>query len=65
MLANDDDGVIPTYVYENVEVRKTGRRAERKLKSGKVDVVIEITPMDTIVGTWKKWVIEDTLFEVL
>lgn len=60
----DNDGVVETYVFENVEVRKTGRRAQRKLRSGKVDEVIEITPMESIVGTWKKWVVEDTLFEV-
>lgn len=64
MLDSDDDGVIATYVYENIEVRKTGRKAERKLKSGKVDVVIEITPMDQTIGSWKKWVVEDALFEV-
>lgn len=60
----DEDGVISTYVYENVEVRKTGRKAERKLKSGKNDTVVEITPVDSITGSWRKWVSEDILFEV-
>lgn len=63
-MQSDSDGVIETFVYENIEVRKTGRRAERPLKSGKVDVVIEITPMDQVAGTWKKWVNEDALFRV-
>lgn len=54
-----------TYVYENVEIVKTGRSAERKLKSGKVDQLVEITPQDSSVGSWKKWVREDELFEVI
>lgn len=58
------DSASATYVYEQVEVRKTGRKAERKLKSGRVDSVIEITPTDSTYGTWKKWVTEETLFEV-
>lgn len=53
-----------TYVYENVEVRKTGRTAERPLKSGKVDVLFEITPVDEIIGRWKRWVRDAELFEV-
>lgn len=53
-----------TYVYENTEVRKTGRVAEKKLKSGSVDKLVEITPIDSMVGSWKKWVREAELFEV-
>ena len=53
-----------TYVFENVEVRKTGRKAEHKLRSGKVDELVEVTPVDSITGSWKKWVREDILFEV-
>ncbi len=53
-----------TYVYENTEVRKTGREAEKKLKSGSVDKLVEITPIDSMVGSWKKWVREAELFEV-
>lgn len=44
------------YVYYNVEVVLTGKRAERKLSSGKVDVLHEITPADSSIGSWKKWV---------
>lgn len=53
-----------TYVLDNVEVRKTGRTAERKLKSGKVDHLLEVTPVNEHVGSWKKWVREEELFEV-
>ena len=53
-----------TYVYDNVEVTKTGRTANKELRSGKVDELIEITPKDTIVGAWKKWVREADLFLV-
>jgi hypothetical protein len=52
------------YVYENNEVKLTGRTASKPLRSGKVDEVVEVTPVDTIVGTWKKWVRMAELFEV-
>jgi len=54
----------PTYVFENVEVKMTGRKASNKLRSGKVDELVEITPTDSIVGSWKKWAREDVLFKV-
>lgn len=53
-----------TYVHENVEVRKTGRTAQNTLRSGKIDEVVEITPVDSTVGSWKKWVRPDQLFVV-
>jgi hypothetical protein len=53
-----------TFVFENVEVKKTGRKATNKLRSGKVDELIEVTPTESSVGSWKKWVREDTLFKV-
>lgn len=53
-----------TYVFENTEVKLTGRVARNTLRSGKIDEVCEITPVETIVGTWKKWVRLDQLFEV-
>ena len=56
--------LVQTYVYENVEVKKTGRMAQKTLKSGSIDQLVEITPVDTIVGSWKKWVRDAELFEV-
>ena len=55
---------VQTYVYENVEVKKTGRTAQKTLKSGSVDQLVEITPVDPMVGSWKKWVRDAELFEV-
>jgi len=55
---------MTTYVFDNVEVKKTGRNAQRKLKSGKVEELFEITPVNENVGTWKKWVHEAELFAV-
>lgn len=55
---------MSSYVFDNVEVKKTGRTASKKLKSGKVDELFEITPVDEAVGRWKKWVRDAELFEV-
>ncbi len=55
---------MTTYVLDNVEVEKTGREATRTLKSNKVDALVEVTPVDRNVGSWKKWVREVELFEV-
>lgn len=52
------------FVYENVEVKLTGRTAKRSLRSGKTDVIYEVTPASTQNGTWKKWVRLQELFEV-
>lgn len=54
-----------SYVHEGIEVVKTFKKAERKLKSGKVDQVVEVTPKEPQLGSWKKWVREDELFIVL
>lgn len=59
------NGFDKTFVYDNIEIRKTGRKAERKLTSGKVDLLLEITPADPMSGSWKKWVREADLFEVV
>ena len=53
------------YVYENIEVKKTGRTASRTIgTSTKIQVVVEITPTDEDDGTWKKWVNPDQLFVI-
>lgn len=51
-----------TYVLGDVEVKKTGRTATKTLPSGKVLIMEEITPVDEIVGRWKKWVDPTQLF---
>lgn len=55
---------MTTYVYENVEVKLTGRTATRKTPSGKLDALHEITPADSITGQWKRWVRMLDLYEI-
>ena len=53
-----------TYVYDGTEVKKTGRIAHKKLTSGKVIILSEITPVHQLSGTWLKWVQDDQLFQI-
>jgi hypothetical protein len=53
-----------SYVYDNTEVRKTGRKAEKTLTSGKKDIQFEVTPKNQVNGVWKKWVRDSDLYEV-
>ena len=52
------------YVYDNIEVKCTGKTASRKLRSGKDEVIHEVTPVSQQIGSWRKWVALDTLFVV-
>lgn len=54
-----------TYVLDDTEVQKTGRTAERALRSGKVDVLVEVTPVSKQVGSWHRWVRDRDLFTVI
>ena len=55
----------PTYVHGEIEVKKTGRTAEKAVPGGRQKMVLaEITPADPNDGTWKKWVNPTTLFEI-
>lgn len=56
------DQIEQTFVYEDLEVRKTGRVAKKTLTSGKVQILEEITPTNSLAGSWKKWVNPDQLF---
>lgn len=53
-----------TFVHGDIEVKKTGRVAERSLPGGKSAVLVEITPANDYDGTWKKWVNPSTLFTI-
>jgi hypothetical protein len=55
---------MTTYIFENVEVKLTGREASRALPSGKLDILVEITPVLATIGTWKKWVRMQQMFFV-
>lgn len=53
-----------SFVYENTEVKKTGRQAKRALASNKEETLVEITPVHDRDGSWYKWVPLRVLFVV-
>jgi hypothetical protein len=53
-----------TFVFGDIEVKKTGRQAEKPAPGGKKMIVVEVTPVNDYDGTWKKWVRPDTLFHI-
>lgn len=57
---------IETFVFEGVEVKKTGRKAKREVPRPKGEpiafYIFEITPID---GTgWLKWVKNEELYMI-
>lgn len=56
-----------SFVYEGIEVKKTGRIAKKSIKRLNRNAtefqLVEITPCDTI-NTWLKWVREDDLYTI-
>lgn len=60
-----DNENIKTYVLDGVEVTPTGKTAMRKTRSGKEDLIHEVTPKESISGIWKKWVSLASLYEVV
>lgn len=54
----------PTFVYDQVEVKKTGRKAVRPAvnKTNCAVTLYEITPVHEYDGLWKKWVVDNALF---
>ncbi len=63
-----------TYIYDNTEVVKTGRKAqkakEQKQKRSArtpshTDILFEITPADSENGSWKKWVRQEDLYTII
>jgi hypothetical protein len=57
-----------TFVFDGTEVKKTGRKAHKKVPvvGGKERILelIEITPFDSEAAEWKKWVRPEELFEI-
>jgi hypothetical protein len=55
-----------TYVFENVEVRLTGRIAKKPSTVNNKIILIqyEVTPADEEGITWKKWAKESDLFTI-
>lgn len=69
MMTDEEQPEI--FIYHNpktggVEVKLTGRTAERRSTSGKNAIQIhEITPSDSANGTWTKWVMMKELFKLV
>jgi len=54
-----------TYVFGEIEVKKTGRQAEKKMPGTRAPLIVEeITPVNDYDGTWKKWVQPSALFTI-
>ena len=67
-ILNHDEVSPPEihYVYDGIEVRKTGRRGVKKLENRyktSETVIYEITPVDPDIN-WRKFVKESELFEI-
>jgi len=67
------DSSTKTYVYDNTEVKLTGRTAEKKTEgrsrrgkeaSVKIDTMYEVTPAGVGVASWKQWVRMTDLYEI-
>jgi hypothetical protein len=55
-----------TFVHGEIEVRKTGREAQKDMPGGKQKMIlVEITPANEYDGSWKKWVNPQTLFAII
>jgi len=60
-----------TYVYNETEVKMTGRTAKKELEArgrrttAKVYTLYEVTPADNENGSWKNWVKITDLFEIV
>jgi len=53
-----------TYVHDGREVVLTGRKAQRKTRSGKTSEVVEVKPADPETGSFKAWVKMSELYEI-
>jgi hypothetical protein len=56
---------METFVHGEVEVKKTGRTAQKPAPGGKIMVLAEITPVNDYDGNWKKWVNPQALFTII
>ena len=65
---------MTTFVYDDTEVRLTGRKATREMPVAKrrrdssgprTDELVEITPNDIEDGSWTKFVRRTDLYEII
>lgn len=54
-----------TFVYGEAEVKKTGRIATKPLPGGKLMTLVEVTPVNTYDGDWKKFVSPTSLLTII
>ena len=73
-MEDPDEDLVETYIFDNTEVVKTGRKAikgkeQKQKRSSRTpsnpDILYEVTPADTENGTWKKWVRHSDLYEII
>lgn len=55
--------LVTFYVYDGVEVKKTGREAVKSIRSIE-DRLVEVEPINKDIG-WKKWVRPTDLYEII
>ncbi len=63
-----------TYVFNDTEVKTTGRQAIKPIKprsstrntgnTPTAPMLHEITPVDISIGTWTKWIVLEELFKI-
>jgi hypothetical protein len=57
---------LSTYIFQDVEVKKTGRAAVKRGPFGGKDIILyEVTPIRDNDGTWTKFVPIESLFTVI
>lgn len=54
-----------TYVHGETEVKKTGRIATKPTVGGKTMELVEITPVSSYDGDWKKFVQPNSLLTIV
>ena len=54
-----------TYVHGETEVKKTGRSATKPTVGGKTLELVEITPVNSYDGDWKKFVQPNALLTIV
>lgn len=66
-MTNHTVSTKKTYLYNNIEVKLTGRFT-RKIKTrgvAQVDILLyEVQPADSFNGEWKKWAAANELLEI-
>lgn len=57
--------LMETFVLGDIEVKKTGRSATKPLPGGKTMILVEVTPVNSYDGEWKKFVNPNALLTIV